>query len=369
MKCSKAKKLFSGYLDGELKSSQKGFLEEHLCTCPDCRYELARLRASMELIHGLPEVAAPKDFCAQVSEKIAIEDRPKKQKKTVKWFSPGERLRAGIALAAVLVLVLGISSLIYSSTTGQGPVELLGKKPTSQKDETHKISLSAPPSAQKVPDESTSTGAGEAPALRAEKSPDNNEQAHSDTSSPEEDNRSLKSGGGLGGSITAQDIPALESDKAQQQKWIITKISLKLKTDKKEETITRLNTLASELGGELKFAPARDNGTQLELIAPFEKTTGALTGIELLGEISDKKQEEQDITEEYLILQEQEEKLRQEKEKLTAPNNYSGGANEGNSSSQEELDDLQPELDQTSLSLEKLMEEMNSVHFLISIVE
>ena len=145
---------------------------------------------------------------------------------------------------------------------------------------------------------------------------------------------------------------------------------MKLKTDKKEETITRLNTLASELGGELRFASSQDNSTQMELTAPVDKTAGALAKIESLGEISDKKQEEQDITEEYLILQEQEqeEKLRQENEQLTTPNNYSGDANEGNSATQEELKELRLELDQTSLSLEKLMEEMNSVHFLINII-
>ncbi len=366
MKCSKAKKLFSGYLDSELKPSQKGFLENHLCACPDCRYELARLRASMELIHGLPEVVAPKDFWAQVSEKIAIEDSPKKQKKTVKWFFPGERLRAGIALAAVLIVVLGISSLIYSSTIGQGPVELLSKKTTPEKNETYRLSLPS----QQVPEKSASTGAGEAHALKTEGSPENNEQALLDNSPAEENIQAGKSGGGSGGSITAQEIPALGSAEAQRQKWIITRISLKLKTDKKEETITRLNTLASELGGELRFASSQDNSTQMELTAPVDKTAGALAKIESLGEISDKKQEEQDITEEYLILQEQEqeEKLRQENEQLTTPNNYSGDANEGNSATQEELKELRLELDQTSLSLEKLMEEMNSVHFLINII-
>jgi len=368
MKCSKAKKLFSGYLDGELKSSQKGFLEDHLCTCPNCRYELARLRSSMELIHGLPEVAAPNNFWTQVSDKIASEGSLKKQKESVKWFFPGERLRAGIALAAVLVFVLGISSLIYSSTTGQGPREMLSKKTTPETNETYKLSLPPLP-AQQDAEESTSTGYGEAPALKTEESPENNEQAQLNSSPAEEDNRAVESGGGSGGSITAQDIPTLGSAKAQQQKWIITRISLKLKTDKKEETITRLNTLASELGGELKFASAQDNSSQLELTVPVDRASEALAKIESLGEISDKKQEEQDITEEYLILQEQEEKLRQEKEKIITPNNNSGGANEGTSALQEELNNLQSELDQTSLSLEKLTKEMNSVHFLISIIK
>ncbi|MFA5383337.1 MAG: DUF4349 domain-containing protein [Eubacteriales bacterium] len=365
MKCSKAKKIFSGYLDGELKSSQKGFLEDHLCTCPDCRYELARLRSSMELIHGLPEVAAPNNFWAQVSEKIAIEDSLKKQKGSVKWFFPGERLRAGIALAAVLVFVLGISSLIYSSTTRQGPRELLSKKTTPETNETYKLSLPA----QNVPEKSAFTEAGEAPASKAEESPENNEQAQLDKSLAEEDNRAAESGGGSAASITAQNSSALGSAKAQQQKWIITRISLKLKADQKEETVARLNTLASELGSELKFASAQDNSTQLELTVPVDRASEALAKIESLGEISDKKQEEQDMTEEYLILQEQEEKLRQEKEELTALNNNSGGTNEGNSSLQEEFKKIQPELDQISLSIEKLTEEMNSVHFLISMIK
>lgn len=363
MKCSKAKKIFSSFLDGELKSSQKGFLEDHLNSCPDCRYELARLRASMELIHGLPEVAAPKDFWAQVSEKIAIKANPKKQKKTVKWFFPGERLRAGIALAAVLVLVLGISSLIYSSTIGQGPVELLSKKTTPEKNETYKLSLPA----QNVPEKSAFTGAGEAPDSKIEESPENNEQAQLNSSPAEEDNRAGGSGDSV--STTAQDVPALGSTQARQQKRVVTRISLTLKADRQEEAIARLNTLANELGGGLKSGSSRDSSTQLELTVPVDRASEAQAKIESLGEISDKKQEEHDITEEYLILQEEEEKLRQEKEKLTASNNYSVDTNEGNSSSQEELNELQLELDHISLSLEKLTEEMNSVHFLISIIE
>ncbi|HAU31222.1 MAG: hypothetical protein XD84_0337 [Desulfotomaculum sp. 46_80] len=365
MKCSKAKKLFSGYLDGELKSSQKGFLEDHLNSCPNCRYELARLRASLELIHDLPEVAAPKNFWTQVSEKITIEDglKKKRKKKTVKWFFPGERLRAGIALAAVLVLVLGISSLIYSSTIWQGPVELLSKKTTPENNETYKLSLPA----QSVPEKSAFTGDGEAPALKTEESSENNEQTQLDKLPAEENNR--YGGSGDSASITAQNNPALGSAKEQVQKRIITRISLKLKTDQNEKTVTRLNTLAGELNGRIESGIAQDNSSQLELTVPADRVSDALVKIESLGEISDKKQEEQDVTEEYLILQEQEEKLRQEKEELTVLNNNSGGANEGTSAHQEELNKIQLELDQTSLGLKKLTEEMNSVHFLISIIK
>jgi hypothetical protein len=367
MKCSKAKKMFSGYLDGKLKSSQKGLLEGHLNSCPDCRYELARLQASMELIHDLPEISAPKDFWTQVSAKITTEDGLKKQKRSVKWFFPGERLRAGITLAAVLVLVLGISSLIYSSTTRQGPGVSLSKKTTPEKNEALKLSRSAPLPAQKAPVTGAPKTAGEAPALKTESPPENNEQAQLYQSTVGENNRTGESSDSA--STTAKNIPALGSAQDNRQKRVVSRISLTLKADQRQETIAGLNTLANKLGGGLKPRTGQNNVTQLELTVPVNKASEALKGIESLGKISGKQQEEQDITEEYLILQGREEKLQQEKGEITAQMDNSGGANEGNSALQEELKKLQPELDQTSLSLKKLTEEMSSVHFLINIIK
>jgi len=366
MKCSKAKKLFSGFLDDELKSSQKNDLQNHLFYCLDCRYDLAKLRASMELIHGLPEVAAPKNFWNQISEKIAAEDGLKEQKKTVKWFFPGERLRAGVALAAVLVIVLGISSLIYGSANRQEPGGLLSKKTTSEKDETYKLSRSTPSAALKAPATSAPETAGKKPVSKTEQSPENNDQTQLEKSPAEENNRTGESGDSV--SITDQNTPALGSAQAQQPRRTVTRISLKLKADQYHETITGLNTLAKELGGRLKAGTSQDSSTQMELTAPVDRATEALAKIGSMGEISDKKQEVQDVTEEYLILQKQKENLQQEKEKIINPDNDYGTANTGNSAPQEELNKLQPELDQTSLSLKKLSEEISSVHFLITIV-
>lgn len=44
MECRQARELLSPYLDGELMPPERGRLEEHLQSCPDCREELENLR-------------------------------------------------------------------------------------------------------------------------------------------------------------------------------------------------------------------------------------------------------------------------------------------------------------------------------------
>ena len=54
--------LLSAYLDGALTPGERAALETRLSTDADLRRELARLRATVDLVKGLPTLAAPRDF-------------------------------------------------------------------------------------------------------------------------------------------------------------------------------------------------------------------------------------------------------------------------------------------------------------------
>jgi predicted anti-sigma-YlaC factor YlaD len=56
------KEWLGAYLDGELSADRRGWVEEHLATCPACQQELLQLRALTELLHADP---APAPFLEQ----------------------------------------------------------------------------------------------------------------------------------------------------------------------------------------------------------------------------------------------------------------------------------------------------------------
>ena len=60
--CSKTRDLLSGYMDQRLSPEEVAHVEGHLRTCPGCREELGSLRATVALLHRLPEVAPSRSF-------------------------------------------------------------------------------------------------------------------------------------------------------------------------------------------------------------------------------------------------------------------------------------------------------------------
>ena len=54
--------LLSPYLDGEVSPRGRERVEQHLATCEACRQELEELRATVNLVQALPQVAPPRAF-------------------------------------------------------------------------------------------------------------------------------------------------------------------------------------------------------------------------------------------------------------------------------------------------------------------
>jgi len=94
--CSKARELLSGYMDQRLNPEEVAHVEGHLRTCLGCREELESLRATVALLHRLPEVAPSKSFAVAPVRPL-----------------PGRRALTALRFAtagAVLLLVLAFAA-------------------------------------------------------------------------------------------------------------------------------------------------------------------------------------------------------------------------------------------------------------------
>ena len=128
MKCSKARGLFSAYLDKDLTFEEQGRLEEHLCGCSDCAAELGGMTRVQSLLHGLAPIEVGEDFCERVQQRVReAQDQPEAAqawdggvREAWRWWQRQIWLRP--ALGAALGLVVGI-------LVGVNAPQLAGRSP------------------------------------------------------------------------------------------------------------------------------------------------------------------------------------------------------------------------------------------------
>lgn len=90
--------LLSAYIDGEVNGSEAARVEEHLSGCEECRRELDTLRATVELMGQLPELAPQRSYM------LSAAPEPVRPGWTVTWTA-----RAATSLAGLLVAALVLS--------------------------------------------------------------------------------------------------------------------------------------------------------------------------------------------------------------------------------------------------------------------
>lgn len=100
MKCTKARELFSPFLDGELAPHEAGALEAHLAACAACRGELAVWKRLSAEVRGLREDArAPEGFAQRVMQQVPVPQR--------NWLARlGGSFKRGLAVAAAFGVIL-----------------------------------------------------------------------------------------------------------------------------------------------------------------------------------------------------------------------------------------------------------------------
>jgi anti-sigma factor RsiW len=116
----------SEYLDGEMKGSERAFLEAHLERCEDCQETLAGLRRVVMRARSLEDRAPATDLWAGVAERIGAPAPrtavlPTRRRFT---FSLPQLLAAGIALAVLSaggawMLHPGVPTVAHQPVPGQ----------------------------------------------------------------------------------------------------------------------------------------------------------------------------------------------------------------------------------------------------------
>lgn len=145
MRCEQYAELLSGFVDGRLTEGQASTVLAHLGECDSCRSDLETLFAMGDsLRHGgvfndSPEPS--RDFVARVMEQVPAApvigeplQRPFMIRRHINAFVESLRFRpalAGAAAMALLVLMVGGGSYIYSSFSNPELMQVSELKPLS----------------------------------------------------------------------------------------------------------------------------------------------------------------------------------------------------------------------------------------------
>jgi anti-sigma factor RsiW len=103
MRCSKAEKFLSPYIDGELGARETALLESHLAQCEKCAGKFEEIKKLRGLFMGAERFPSPNNFAAEVMERVS--GQPSRGFALIPVFT-----RFAEAFAFVLAIALGIIS-------------------------------------------------------------------------------------------------------------------------------------------------------------------------------------------------------------------------------------------------------------------
>jgi len=123
MRCSRAKSLFSSYLENSIDNPLRIVFEEHLASCPRCKAAYDRFHAAVLMLEEMPEVEPPPDLHANVM--MHVQRVRQSAPKPVRWwqidwqhvFTIRVPARAAAIGLAVLLLVITAFQLTPLNTT------------------------------------------------------------------------------------------------------------------------------------------------------------------------------------------------------------------------------------------------------------
>jgi len=170
--CHRAKHLLSAYVDGEVSTSERQALERHLDRCSSCRQELDSLRATVALLHRVPQATPHRSFAV-------AEPRPAPARRP---FPVLRTATASMALLLVLFFAADATNLFQttpacspeagaSSELGTGQEE--GGGSYSQDSDTRDVT----PSEEPVQNVASAGASGES----GQSTPDASDELHSDS--------------------------------------------------------------------------------------------------------------------------------------------------------------------------------------------
>ncbi len=108
MQCDKIQEQLYSYLEDALPPAEKGIIDDHLRSCPECRKSLADLEMTISSIKGLNEKIPPPWLTQKVMTRVKAEAERKKRSLLQKLFYP---LYIKLPIEAVGIFLVAITAL------------------------------------------------------------------------------------------------------------------------------------------------------------------------------------------------------------------------------------------------------------------
>lgn len=121
MRCKKAKKLISDYIDGELDSSKRSSLEKHLETCEECQKFMEDYKSIAHTAQEL-ETGSPSPYVwTRIKQGVIAQTPPAEARKRMWKWSPELKYAVGILS---LLVVVGAAVIGFYQLTNQDQLSL-----------------------------------------------------------------------------------------------------------------------------------------------------------------------------------------------------------------------------------------------------
>ena len=120
----------AAYIDGDLPSGQRAEIEKYLASNPSHQALLGELAAHKRVLRGLPRVKAPADLSEELlnqleREQLLADPEPAQDRPVIFRLFGG----AGLAVAASVLLMLGLVVAVYHILPGRPPVAVVAPSP------------------------------------------------------------------------------------------------------------------------------------------------------------------------------------------------------------------------------------------------
>ena len=137
MECAKIREKFSALLEGDLDPLEEKIVREHLASCSECQKDFETFKKTMNWLHSVDEVEAPKEFLTEIYQKM--EDR-KRKGYIQEWGPRLMRLKLpaqAVAMVAIVFAVLYITKMIPMQTPPEKGVDVARTPRSEVKTDTH----------------------------------------------------------------------------------------------------------------------------------------------------------------------------------------------------------------------------------------
>jgi len=296
MRCDEMNMLILSHLDGTLSEHDEAVLAEHISDCAACARELSAQRRLSGALRefGLSEIQAPAEFSATVMAKLRAQNRRPAAWMPAAW-------RRNIAAAAAVLIIAGSSAGVATGFKIADLGKMIG------------LAGNNPPASVEAPGRlegtATTTGGESPPAISIAQKPDDagaqDARQENPSGSAGEGGLTEPNAGDNNTNTTGETsaAPPIEGPQVLLSSSLkVTSTLLKVAVDDLNEARIRAVSLAAGAGAATQVFQEQDDGKKivvLRLTVAFDNAAELTAGLNKLGAVVDRQDENRDITSLY----------------------------------------------------------------------